>query len=62
MTMGIAYERRKIGGKYVWIILWSCKKTGNVIEEMELGLNKAGVSNIDNSTESEDESTQPAEE
>lgn len=33
MTMGIAYEKRKSG----WIILWSCKKTGNVIEEMELG-------------------------
>jgi len=36
MTMGFAYERRKVSGVLVWIILWSCRKTGNVIEEMEL--------------------------
>lgn len=37
MTMGIAYEKRK--GH--WVILWSCKKTGNVIEEMPLGGKRA---------------------
>ena len=36
MTMGFALERRKINGVLVWIILWSCRKTGNVIQEMEL--------------------------
>lgn len=48
MTMGINYEKRtrketiaitqgaeSIKRTY-WVILWSCKKTGYVIEEMEL--------------------------
>lgn len=32
MTMGFGYEKRKSG----WVILWSCKKTGFVIEEMRV--------------------------
>ena len=32
-TMGIQYEKR---GDYFWI-LWSCPKTGDVIQEMRLG-------------------------
>lgn len=49
MTMGIAYEKRRrriyhkvtghqhtYGYEQYWVILWSCRKTGNIIEEMEL--------------------------
>jgi hypothetical protein len=30
--MGLKYEKRKAG----WWLLWSCTKTGRVIEEMKL--------------------------